>query len=82
MITLTGHKKIENLKHYNRASDNSKKLEMSMAIFAKKKSRLVQVAKPSSTITSGQLIREAPNVVQAEVHVENDLLTAESANKK
>ena len=81
MITLTGHKKIENLKHYDRASDNSKKLEMSMAIFAKKKSRL-PVAKPSSTITSGQLIAEAPNVVQAEVHVENDLLTAESANKK
>ena len=84
LITLTGHKKIDNLKHCDLAPDNSKMLEMSMAIFAKKKSKLVPVAKLSSTITSGQmqLVTETPNIVQTEVHDENDLVTAGSPNRE
>ena len=77
LMSLTGHKKVETLRHYDPAPDNSKKLEMSMAIFAKKKSKTVKLAKPSSTMTSGQMDLQTPQVVVAEVHKEEN-----SPNKK
>ena len=76
VISLTGHTKIDTLRHYDDAPDNSKKLEMARAIFApKKKSRLV----PSSTITSGQFAQENPQeTVKVEVHNEENLIDLET----
>ena len=64
VMSVTGHRKVETLRNYDPAPDNAVKLEMSKAILAPKK----KVARPSSTISSGQIITHAPTVVVAEVH--------------